>query len=42
MEANVVHQSIGWNFKYTNLQAAMGLAQLKSTIKKRVSKVKTN
>ena len=36
---NVVHRTIGWNFKYTNLQAAMGLAQL-STLKKRVSKVK--
>ena len=31
---NVIHKSIGWNFKYTNLQAAMGLAQI-STIQKR-------
>ena len=36
---NVIHESIGWNFKYTNLQAAMGLAQI-STIQKRISKAK--
>ena len=36
---NVIHRSLGWNFKYTNLQAAMGLAQI-STIQKRISKAK--
>ena len=36
---NVKHVSEGYNFKYTNLQAAMGLAQL-STIKKRALKLK--
>jgi len=38
---NVIHQSVGWNFKFTNLQAAMGLAQLLN-IKQRISKLKAN
>ena len=36
---NVIHETIGWNFKFTNLQAAMGLAQL-INIKKRIKKLK--
>ena len=36
---DVKHITVGYNFKYTNLQAAMGLAQL-STLKKRAYKLK--
>ncbi len=36
---NVRHTVIGYNFKFTNLQAAMGLAQL-SSLKKRTKKLK--
>ena len=36
---NVKHTSIGFNFKYTNIQAAMGLAQI-SSIRNRVKKLK--
>ena len=36
---DVKHITVGYNFKYTNLQAAMGLAQL-STLKKRAHKLK--
>jgi perosamine synthetase len=34
---NVKHEIIGYNFKYTNLQAAMGIAQI-SSINKRATK----
>ena len=37
---DVKHISVGFNFKFTNLQSAMGLAQL-STLKKRSVKLKT-
>lgn len=36
---NVKHLTTGYNFKFTNIQAAMGLAQIE-TIKKRASKLK--
>ncbi len=36
---NVKHTSIGFNFKYTNIQAAMGLAQI-SSIRNRLKKLK--
>ncbi len=36
---NVKHNSVGFNFKFTNLQSAMGLAQIKS-LKKRCIKLK--
>ena len=36
---DVKHVTEGYNFKYTNLQAAMGLAQL-DTLAKRASKLK--
>lgn len=35
---NVIHSTIGYNFKYTNLQAAMGLAQI-ADIKNRAKKL---
>ena len=35
---NVKHTTVGFNFKYTNLQAAMGLAQI-STLKERANKL---
>ena len=35
------YDSIGYNFKFTNLQAALGLSQLDS-IKKRIEKLKNN
>ena len=38
---DVKHITEGYNFKYTNLQAAMGLAQL-DTLAKRASKLKKN
>ena len=38
---DVKHVTEGYNFKYTNLQAAMGLAQL-DTLAKRASKLKKN
>jgi len=38
---NVIHRVAGFNFKFTNVQAAIGLAQLK-TIKKRVRILKNN
>jgi len=36
---NVKHVSVGYNFKFTNIQAAMGLAQI-SSLKKRAIKLK--
>ena len=36
---NVKHSTIGYNFKFTNIQAAMGIVQI-ATIKKRASKLK--
>ena len=38
---NVKHNSVGFNFKFTNLQSAMGLAQIKS-LKKRCIRLKKN
>ena len=38
---NVKHITIGYNFKFTNLQAAMGIAQIE-TINQRVAKLKRN
>ncbi len=38
---NVKHRTIGYNFKFTNLQAAMGIAQI-DTINQRVAKLKKN
>tara|TARA_B100001248_G_scaffold50550_2_gene32692 strand:- start:3307 stop:4425 length:1119 start_codon:yes stop_codon:yes gene_type:complete len=39
---NVKHTIIGYNFKFTNLQAAMGLAQITSLKKRAVKLIKNN
>tara|TARA_B100001248_G_C27389224_1_gene461401 strand:+ start:243 stop:1358 length:1116 start_codon:yes stop_codon:yes gene_type:complete len=38
---NVKHKTIGYNFKFTNLQAAMGIVQIE-TINQRATKLKKN